>query len=142
VNTYAVKASDINRDWYVVDAQGLTLGRLASEIAKVLRGKNKPIYTTHLDTGDHVIVINAEQIAVTGHKMSDKMYYRHSTYPGGFRVTDLQTLMEKHPTQAIYFAVRGMLPKNRLGRQMMGKLKIYAGNAHPHAAQKPKVLEL
>ena len=142
MKTYAVKASDIERDWYVVDAEGQTLGRLASEIAKVLRGKNKPIFTPHLDTGDHVIVINADQIVVTGHKMSDKMYYRHSTYPGGLKTTDLETLMETHPTQAIYFAVRGMLPKNRLGRQMMGKLKVYAGNKHPHAAQKPKALEL
>jgi len=142
VRTYAVKASDISREWYVVDATGKTLGRLASEIAKILRGKHKPIFTPHLDTGDHVIVINADQIVATGRKMSDKMYYRHSNYPGGLKSMNLETLLEVHPTHAIYFAVRGMLPKNRLGRQMIKKLKIYAGSEHPHAAQKPKVLDL
>ena len=142
MKTYAVKASDIKRDWYVVDAQGKTLGRLASEVAKILRGKHKPTFSTHLDTGDHVIVVNARQIVVSGHKMSDKLYYRHSGYPGGLKSMNLETLLEKHPTRAIYFAVRGMLPHNRLGRKTLSKLKVYAGPEHPHAAQQPKELDL
>lgn len=142
VKTYAVKASDINRDWYVVDAEGQTLGRIASEIAKVLRGKHKPIFSPHLDTGDFVIVVNAGEILVSGRKMEEKMYYRHSRYPGGLKSMNLETLLERHPTRAIYYAVRGMLPKNRLGRQMIKKLKVYAGPDHPHQAQKPKVLEI
>ena len=142
MKTYAVKASDITREWYVVDAQGQTLGRLASEVAKILRGKHKPIFSPHLDTGDHVIVLNAEQVLVTGNKMAEKMYYRHSQYPGGLKSMNLETLLERHPTRAVYFAVRGMLPKNRLGRQMISKLKVYAGPGHPHAAQKPKELEI
>ena len=142
MKTYAVKASDITREWYVVDAQGQTLGRLASEVAKILRGKHKPIFSPHLDTGDHVIVLNAEQVLVTGNKMAEKMYYRHSQYPGGLKSMNLETLLERHPTRAVYFAVRGMLPKNRLGRQMISKLKVYAGPEHPHAAQKPKELEI
>lgn len=142
MRTYAVKASDIKRDWYVVDAAGKTLGRLASEVAKVLRGKHKPIYSPHLDTGDYVIVINADRVVVTGKKLSDKMYYHHSMYPGGLKAANLETLLERHPTRVMYFAVRGMLPKNRLGRRMIKKLKIYAGADHPHAAQQPKPLEI
>ena len=142
MKTYAVKASDIKRDWYVVDAQGKTLGRLASEVAKILRGKHKPTFSMHLDTGDHVIVVNAGQIVVSGHKMSDKLYYRHSGYPGGLKSMNLETLLEKHPTRAIYFAVRGMLPHNRLGRKTLSKLKVYAGPEHPHAAQQPKELDI
>ena len=142
MKTYAVKASEIKRDWYVVDAQGKTLGRLASEVAKILRGKHKPLFSTHLDTGDHVIVVNAEQIVVSGHKMSDKLYYRHSGYPGGLKSMNLETLLKKHPTRAIYYAVRGMLPHTRLGRKTISKLKVYAGPEHPHAAQQPKELDI
>ena len=142
MKTYAVKASEIKRDWYVVDAQGKTLGRLASEVAKILRGKHKPIFSPHLDTGDHVIVVNAEQIVVSGHKMSDKLYYRHSGYPGGLKSMNLETLLERHPTRAIYYAVRGMLPHTRLGRKTISKLKVYAGPEHPHAAQQPKELDI
>ncbi len=142
MKTYALKAEDIERRWYVVDAEGKTLGRLASEIAKILKGKHKPIYTPHLDTGDHVIVINAHKIKVTGKKMEQKMYYRHSGYPGGIKGISLETCLQKHPTRVLEAAVRGMLPKNRLGRKMMKKLKIYAAASHPHQAQQPEVLEL
>jgi len=142
VKTYVVKPADISREWYVIDANGKTLGRLATEVAKLLHGKHKPIFTPHMDTGDFVIVVNADLIRATGRKYSDKMYYRHSTYPGGFRSQSLGELMEDNPTRAIYFAVRGMLPKNRLGRQMIKKLKIYAGQDHPHQAQQPKPLEV
>ena len=141
MKTYAVKASEIEREWYVVDAEGQTLGRLASEVAKILRGKHKPIFSPHLDTGDFVIIVNAGRVVTTGNKLNDKMYYRHSGYPGGLKSMNLETLLLRHPTRALYFAVRGMLPKNRLGRQMIKKLKVYAGSKHPHAAQKPKVLE-
>jgi large subunit ribosomal protein L13 len=142
VRTYVVKNNEIARRWFVVDADGKTLGRLASEIAKVLRGKHKPIYSPHLDVGDYVVVVNAERIAVTGRKMDQKMYYRHTGYPGGLRETNLSDLLARHPTSAIKFAVRGMLPKNRLGRKMIRKLKVYAGPEHPHQAQQPQVLEL
>ncbi|MEJ2669028.1 MAG: 50S ribosomal protein L13 [Gammaproteobacteria bacterium] len=138
--TYTAKPSDIKRDWYIIDAKGLVLGRLSTEIARRLRGKHKPEYTPHMDTGDYIIVVNAEAIAVTGKKASDKMYYRHSGYPGGMRSMSFEKLNERHPTRAIEFAVKGMLPKGPLGRQMMRKLKIYAGSEHPHEAQQPKVM--
>lgn len=142
MKTHSTKPSEIERQWYVVDAEGQTLGRLASEIAKILKGKHKPIYAPHLDTGDYVIVINAEKVHVTGHKMDQKMYYRHSGYPGGLKGLTLREQLNRHPTRVIRSAVRGMLPHNRLGRAMLGKLKVYAGDAHPHAAQKPGALEL
>ena len=130
----------IERKWYVVDAEGQTLGRLASEIAKVLRGKNKAIFTPHIDTGDYVIVINAEKIKVTGKKMDQKIYYRHSDYVGGMKETTLKEMLNKHPERVIEFAVKGMLPKGPLGRQMYKKLFVYAGADHKHEAQKPEVL--
>jgi large subunit ribosomal protein L13 len=142
VKTYTVRKGDIKREWYVVDAQGKTLGRLASEIAKILRGKHKPIYVPHLDCGDHVIVVNAEKVRVTGKKLDQKFYYRHSGYPGGLKSINLRDQLQKHPTRVLKAAVRGMLPKNRLGRAMIKKLKVYAGGSHPHQAQQPKVLEL
>ena len=142
MRTYAVKASEIERRWYLVDAQGKTLGRLASEIAKILRGKHKPTYTPHLDTGDYVVVVNAEKIHVTGNRLDSKRYYRYSGYPGGLKSVPLREMLEKHPTRAIRYAVKGMLPKNRLGRAMIKKLKVYAGNEHPHEAQKPVSLDL
>jgi large subunit ribosomal protein L13 len=137
-----VKKGDIKREWYVVDAQGKTLGRLASEIAKILRGKHKPIYMPHLDCGDYVIVVNAEKVRVTGKKLDQKFYYRHSGYPGGLKSINLRDQLQKHPTRVLEAAIRGMLPKNRLGRAMIKKLKVYAGSSHPHQAQQPKVLEL
>ena len=130
----------IERKWYVVDAEGKTLGRLASEIAKVLRGKNKAIFTPHIDTGDYVIVVNAEKIKVTGKKMDQKIYYRHSDYVGGMKETTLKEMLAKHPERVIEFAVKGMLPKGPLGREMYKKLFVYAGPEHKHAAQKPEVL--
>ena len=142
MKTYTVRKSDIKREWYVVDAQGKTLGRLASEIAKILRGKHKPIYVPHLDCGDHVIVVNAEKVRVTGKKLDQKFYHRHSGYPGGLKSISLRNQLQKHPTRVLEAAVRGMLPKNRLGRAMRKKLKVYAGSSHPHQAQQPKVLEL
>jgi large subunit ribosomal protein L13 len=142
VKTYTVKKGDIKRDWYLVDAQGKTLGRLASEIAKILRGKHKPIYVPHLDCGDYVIVVNAERVRVTGKKLDQKFYYRHSGYPGGLKSINLRDQLQKHPTRVLKAAVRGMLPKNRLGRAMIKKLKVYAGGSHPHQAQQPKVLNL
>jgi len=142
VKTYTVRKGDIKREWYVVDAQGKTLGRLASEIAKILRGKHKPIYVPHLDCGDYVIVVNAEKVRVTGKKLDQKFYYRHSGYPGGLKSINLRDQLQKHPTRVLKAAVRGMLPKNRLGRAMIKKLKLYAGSSHPHQAQQPKVLEL
>ena len=130
----------IERKWYVVDAEGKTLGRLASEVAKVLRGKNKAIFTPHIDTGDYVIVVNAEKIKVTGKKMEQKIYYRHSDYVGGMKETTLKEMLAKHPERVIEFAVKGMLPKGPLGREMYKKLHVYAGAEHAHAAQKPEVL--
>jgi large subunit ribosomal protein L13 len=140
--TYVVKEADIERKWILVDAEGQNLGRLASRIAQVLKGKHKPTYSPHLDGGDYVIVVNADKIAVTGRKMDQKMYYRHTGYPGGIRETNLRGLLDRHPTHALKFAVRGMLPKNRLGRRMIKKLKIYAGPEHPHQAQLPEAVEL
>ena len=138
--TYVTKAADIQRAWFVVDADGQNLGRLASRIATVLRGKHKPIFTPGLDTGDFVIVINAGRVAVTGNKLDDKIYYRHSNYPGGLKRITLRQQLDKHPTRVLMAAVRGMLPRGRLGRAMLKKLKIYAEADHPHAAQQPKPL--
>ena len=138
--TFMANAANIERKWYIVDAAGQTVGRLAAEVAKVLRGKNKPTFTPHVDTGDFVIVINAEKAVFTGKKLTDKMYFRHSGYPGGTTFTAAGKLMEKAPEKVIEKAVRGMLPKNRLGAQMYRKLNVYAGSEHPHAAQKPEVL--
>jgi large subunit ribosomal protein L13 len=141
MRTHSTKPSEIERQWYVVDAEGRTLGRLASEIAKILKGKHKPIYAPHLDTGDYVIVINARKIHVTGRKMDQKMYHRHSGYPGGLTSITLREQLKRHPTRVIRSAVKGMLPHNRLGRSMLGKLKVYADAAHPHEAQQPRPLE-
>jgi large subunit ribosomal protein L13 len=140
--TYVTKQKDVQREWYVVDAAGKTLGRLATQVAFVLRGKHKPTYSPAVDTGDCVIVINAEKIHVTGRKLDEKKYYRHSGYPGGLKEITLRDQLEKHPTRVIEHAVRGMLPKNRLGRQMLKHLKVYAGPEHPHASQQPQPLEL
>jgi large subunit ribosomal protein L13 len=142
MKTYVVKKADVVHDWYVVDAAGQTLGRLASEVAKLLMGKGKPTFTRNMDVGDFVVVINASKIKVTGNKLDNKLYYRHSGYPGGFRSVTLRTLMERHPERAVEYSVRGMLPSNRLGDAMYSKLKVYAGAEHPHAAQVPKVYEL
>ena len=136
--TYTPKASEIERSWYVVDAEGLTLGRLATEVARILRGKHKPTFAPHMDGGDFVVVVNATRIQVTGRKLEDKMYYRHSGYPGGLRTSSLAQELEKHPTRVIEKAVRGMLPKNTLGDHLIKKLKVYAGPDHPHAAQQPQ----
>ncbi len=140
--TYSPKPDDIQRDWWLVDATDLPLGRLASEVAQILRGKHKPIYATHMDTGDHVIVVNAEQVAVTSEKGQQKIYYRHSGYPGGIKAETFDALLARRPEAVIERAVRGMLPKNKLGRQMARKLRVYAGEEHPHAAQHPKPLDL
>ncbi len=142
INTYVTKPAEVEREWWVVDAKGQTLGRLASQIAIILKGKHKPSYATNVDVGDFVIVINADRIHVTGNKLEDKKYYRHSGYPGGLTETTLKVLLKKDPAQVIELAVRGMLPKNALGRQMLRKLKVYAGETHPHDAQQPKTLEL
>ena len=142
MKTYVTKLSDIKHDWYVVDAQGRTLGRLASRIATVLKGKHKPIYSPSMDTGDYVIVINADKVVATGHKLDDKMYYRHTGYPGGLKQISLRDQLAKHPERVLLAAVRGMLPHNRLGRAMFKKLKVYPGTEHPHTAHKPKKLEL
>jgi large subunit ribosomal protein L13 len=140
MKTFMVNESTIERKWYIVDATGYTLGRLASEIAKILRGKNKPIFTPHADTGDYVIIVNAEKINVTGKKLDQKIYYDHSDYVGGMRKTTLRTKLDKKPEQVIELAVKGMLPKGPLGRRMYNKLFVYAGAEHPHIAQKPEVL--
>src|SRR5476649_443780 len=142
MKTFVAKPSDRQRDWYVVDAQGLTLGRLATQIADVLRGKRKPTYTPHVDTGDFVIVVNAERIAVTGNKRADKRYYRHSGYPGGLKSRTLAEMLERRPEEVIRLAVKGMLPRNRLARRQITKLKVYAGPEHPHAAQQPQPMEI
>ena len=140
MKTFVASPEKIERKWYVVDAAGCTLGRLSAEIAKVLRGKNKPEYTPHIDAGDYVIVINAEKVAVTGKKLDQKVYYSHSDYIGGLRETTLREMLAKHPERVIEHAVKGMLPKGPLGRQMYTKLHVYAGAEHPHAAQKPETL--
>ena len=142
MKTYTAKPGEIHREWFLVDAEGQILGRLATRIADTLRGKGKPQYTPHVDTGDFVVVINAEKISVTGQKRSEKMYYRHSGYPGGLKKRTLNDMLERRPEEVIRLAVRGMLPKNRLARKQLTKLKIYAGPEHPHEAQKPQKLEI
>jgi len=140
MKTYSVKAGEIERNWYVVDARGKVLGRLATEIARILRGKHKPIYSPHLDTGDFVVVINAEEVAVTGRKADQKTYFRHSGYMGGEKHIPFRRMQERHPERIIELAVKGMLPKNALGRQMRRKLRVYAGSEHPHQGQNPEPL--
>lgn len=139
--TFMANPSTIERKWFVVDAEGKTLGRLAAEVAKVLRGKNKPTFTPHVDTGDHVIVVNAEKIRLTGKKLTDKKYFRHSGYPGGATIVKAGDMIAKHPERVVEMAVRGMLPKNSLGEKVYSKLHVYAGAEHPHAAQQPEVLD-
>jgi len=141
VRTYTPKASEIQRQWYVVDAEGMVLGRLATEVATILRGKHKPTYTPHMDTGDHVIVINADKVVLTSNKGDKLFVHRHSGYPGGLRSQSYGQLIAEKPEEAVRRAVRGMIPKNRLGRQMIKKLKVYAGPAHSHAAQNPQTIE-
>ena len=142
MGTYSAKQEDIKRAWHVVDANGKTLGRLATVIASVLKGKTKPIYTTHVDTGDFVIVVNADKVHLTGKKLDKKTYYSHSGYPGGLKSVTAGTLMKSNPEEVIKMAVEGMLPKTRLGKQMLSKLKVYAGEQHPHAAQQPVEMKL
>ena len=140
MNSFMANPDKVERKWYVVDATGYTLGRMASEVAKVLRGKNKPEFTPHIDTGDYVVIINAEKIKVTGKKLDQKIYYHHSEYVGGMKETTLREMLDKKPEKVIEHAVKGMLPKGPLGRQMFTKLHVYAGPEHPHAAQKPEAL--
>ena len=142
VRTFSPKVTEIQRAWYVVDADGLVLGRLASEVAAILRGKRRPYFAPHVDTGDHVIVVNADKVVLTAGKAEKKLAYRHSGYPGGLRSTSYEELLAEQPAELVRRTVRGMLPKNTLGRQMLGKLQVYAGPEHPHAAQKPEPLEL
>ena len=142
MKTFSAKSETVQRDWYVVDASGKTLGRLSTELARRLRGKHKPVYTPHVDTGDYLVVINAEKIAVTGKKLSDKLYHRFTGYIGNLKTQNLATVLETHPERAIEIAVKGMLPKNPLGRAMYRKLKVYAGPNHPHTAQQPQALEI
>ena len=142
MKTFVTKPAEVDRQWFVVDAEGQTLGRFASKVATVLRGKHKPTYSPSVDCGDYVIILNAEKIHVTGQRMDQKRYYRHSGYPGGIRSLTLREQLEKHPTRAVELAVKGMLPKNALGRKMFKKLKVYAGTDHPHQAQKPVTMEL
>ncbi len=141
MKTFSAKKEDITSEWFVVDAAGKVLGRLASEIARRLRGKHKPIYTPHVDTGDFIVVVNAEKIKLTGKKLTDKVYYRHSGYPGGIKATTAEKMLEKKPEDLLRIAVKGMLPKNSLGRQMLTKLKVYKGSKHQHEAQMPQLLE-
>jgi large subunit ribosomal protein L13 len=142
MKTYTAKPGEIERRWYVVDAEGRTLGRLATRIADQLRGKNKPQFTPHVDTGDFVVVVNAEKIAVTGKKLDEKIYYRHSGYPGGLKERTLREQLDRRPTEVLRLAVKGMLPKNKLAARQLTKLKIYAGPEHPHTAQSPEPLEV
>ena len=142
MKSYMARPLEVERKWYVVDAEGQTLGRLATEIASILRGKNKPQYTPHVDTGDFVVVVNAEKVVVTGRKAEQKVYRRHSGYPGGLKETSYEQMMERRPTEILRRAVKGMMPKNRLARQQLRKLKIYAGPEHPHAAQNPQPYEV
>ncbi|MBR0131739.1 MAG: 50S ribosomal protein L13 [Ruminococcus sp.] len=142
MNTFMAKTAEVERKWYLVDASGKTLGRLSSQVAAILRGKNKPIFTPHIDTGDYVVVINADKIKVTGKKLADKIYYSHSDYPGGMKETNLAEMLAKKPEKVIELAVKGMLPTGPLGRQMLTKLHVYAGAEHPHTAQKPEALEI
>ena len=140
--TFMAKGQEVERKWLVVDAEGQTLGRLASEVAAILRGKHKPTFTPNVDTGDHVIIINAEKIELTGNKLQGKIYYRHTQFSGGLKQRTAGEMKEKYPTQMLELAIKGMLPKNSLGRQMFTKLNVYAGSEHPHAAQKPEAYEL
>ncbi|WP_147804567.1 50S ribosomal protein L13 [Alkalicoccus halolimnae] len=140
--TYMAKPSEIERKWHVIDAEGQTLGRLSSEVASLLRGKHKPTFTPHIDTGDHVIIINAEKIHLTGNKLQDKFYYRHSRYPGSLKATSAGDMRAQKPEKLLEISIKGMLPKGRLGRQTGKKLYVYAGSEHPHAAQKPEAYEL
>jgi len=142
MKTVSAKPEEVRRDWYVVDAKDKTLGRLATELARRLRGKHKPIYTPHVDTGDHIVVVNAAEIRVTGNKLKNKMYHRHTGYIGNLKSTNLEDLMAKHPEQALELAVKGMLPKNRLGRAMLKKLRVFAGPEHNHQAQQPQALDI
>ena len=142
MKTFTAKSETVQRDWYLVDATGKTLGRLSAEIAHRLRGKHKPVYTPHVDTGDYIVVINAEKIAVTGKKMTDKLYHRFTGYIGNLKTESLGQALERHPERVIEIAVKGMLPKNTLGRAMYRKLKVYKGAEHPHAAQQPQVLDI
>ncbi len=138
MSTYSPKASEIERAWHVVDAEGMVLGRLSTEVARLLRGKHKPMFTPHMDTGDHVIVINADKVVLTSSKAESKLVYRHSGYPGGLKSTTYADMLRTKPAEAVRRTIRGMIPKNRLGRQMLTKLKVYAGPTHPHAAQQPQ----
>ena len=142
MKTHSTKPSDVTRDWWIVDADGVVLGRLASEVAKILRGKHKPMFAPHVDVGDHVVIVNASKVVLTGNKLIAKQYIRHSGYPGGLRSVPYSKLMATRPELAIEKAVKGMLPANRLGRSMIKKLKVYAGSQHPHSAQDPKVMDL
>lgn len=142
MSTVSAKTEEVQRKWYVVDANNVVLGRLASQVAAVLKGKHKPIYTPHVDTGDFVVVVNAEKVQLTGNKRDEKTYYHHSGYPGGLKSITADKLLDKRPEDVISFAVKGMLPKNPLGRKMFGKLKVYAGSEHPHSAQKPEELKI
>jgi len=140
--TFSAKPSTIDKQWVVVDAEGQVLGRLASKVASILRGKTKPTFTPHMDTGDNVIIINADKIRLTGKKMTDKQYFRHTGYPGGVKLTTPEELLEKHPTRVVTMAVKGMLPKNSLGRDLLRNLRVYAGPVHPHTAQQPEKVTL
>ncbi|MCF7977925.1 50S ribosomal protein L13 [Lamprobacter modestohalophilus] len=142
MTTQSAKPAEVRRAWYLIDAEGKTLGRLASECARRLRGKHKPTYTPHVDTGDFLVIVNAEKVRVTGNKMSDKMYYRHTGYIGNLRSASLEQMLDKHPERVIQFAVKGMLPRNPLGRAMIKKMKVFAGPTHRHAAQQPQPLEI
>ena len=142
MKTYSAKPAEVKRGWYLIDASGKTLGRLATEIARRLKGKHKPEYTPHVDTGDYIIVVNADKVAVTGNKSDDKMYHRHTGYPGGIKSMSFNQMIAKHPDRVISLAVKGMLPRNPLGRSMFSKLKVYAGVEHPHTAQQPELLEI
>jgi large subunit ribosomal protein L13 len=142
MKTYQAKREEVEHQWYLVDAEGKVLGRLAAELVKILKGKNKPTYTPHLDTGDFVVVVNAGKVTLTGKKMKDKIYYHHTGYPGGIKEMNAEKLLAKKPTEMIRIAVKGMLPKNSLGRQMLRKLKIYSGSNHPHEAQKPVTINI
>ena len=141
MKTFSAKPAEVKRDWYIIDAKGKTLGRMASEIARRLKGKHKPEYTPHVDTGDYIVVVNAEKVHVTGKKMTDKIYYRHSGFPGGIKSLSFEKLIEKAPERVIQLAVKGMLPKNSLGRAMLRKLKVYAGPDHVHSSQQPQTLD-
>ncbi|MFW6093390.1 MAG: 50S ribosomal protein L13 [Pseudomonadota bacterium] len=142
MKTVSMRAEDVRRSWYVVDAEDKTLGRLATEVARRLRGKHKPEYTPHVDTGDYIVVVNADKIRVTGRKTTEKVYYRHSGYPGGIKGISFEHLQQRHPERIVEKAVKGMLPRNPLGRAMLKKLKVYAGGEHPHSAQQPEPLEI